>query len=193
MKTTEFVGLQVFISEHTNPLTTQGIHLCIKNRTRQEILSGVAKLPHAVSTSNTIKEKLKGYIKGAMMRALDSSSSELMLFDVICISARNRLGHVVPVLPTNSHQTCIVRSFIPTHVPEREPLAACSRQGLRMTLPVKSSRCLTSSKNSNENVERYNNAYRCDDATARQAVQRPPAGAMNYIVKKIPRCARSSL
>ena len=112
------------------------------------------------------------------MRALDSSSSELMLFDVICISARNRLGHVVPVLPTNSHQTCIVRSFIPTHVPEREPLAACSRKGLRMTLPVKSSRCLTSSKNSNENVERYNNAYRCverynnayrcDDATARR-------------------------
>ena len=102
------------------------------------------------------------------MRALDSSSSELMLFDVICISARNRLGHVVPVLPTNSHQTCIVRSFIPTHVPEREPLAACSRQGLRMTLPVKSSRCLTSLKNSNEHVERYNSAYRCDDATARR-------------------------
>ena len=74
----EFVWLQVFICEHETPYTTPGIHLCMKSRTRQETLSGAAKLPHAVS--NTSKEKLKGYMKGAMMRALDSSSSDLMLF-----------------------------------------------------------------------------------------------------------------
>ena len=66
-----------------------------KTKTACEVLSGAAKLPHAVSilskrssgaaklphaVSNTSKEKLKGYMKGAMMRALDSSSSDLMLF-----------------------------------------------------------------------------------------------------------------
>ena len=74
----EFVGLQVFLSDFSNPITNPGVHLCLKGRSRQEILSGAAKMPHAVS--NTSKEKLKGYVKGSMMRALDSSSSEVMLY-----------------------------------------------------------------------------------------------------------------
>ena len=67
-----FVGLQMFVQ---NP--TDALNFCMATRTRAEIESGAAKLPHSIS--NMSLSQRKGLIKGWIMRAVDCASSVQML------------------------------------------------------------------------------------------------------------------
>jgi hypothetical protein len=78
-----FVGLKIWVHDSLScgkysliptSSTAIGIHHGLAVRNRSEILSGEAKLPHGIS--NISRMQRKAYMKGWILRALDSASSE---------------------------------------------------------------------------------------------------------------------